>query len=139
MRMTNHNRPTAPLRPTGPRPERSRGAAAVEFALVLPILVALLFGIIEFGRIYNAKLTLANAAREAARDYVITGDENLIEAFVASLDTSLTDVDVTIDDQCDADPPHILANVSSEHSFVVPLIASSDLSLTETIVLRCGT
>lgn len=99
----------------------------------------LLFGIIEFGRIYNAKLTLANAAREAARHYVITGDEDLIAALVASLETSLDNVAVAIDDQCAADPPHILANVSSVYSFVVPLISSSDLNLTETIVLRCGT
>lgn len=138
MGCTDVEQTAAPTRRAASKQDRTRGAAAIEFALVLPILVALLFGIIEFGRIYNAKLTLANAAREAARDYVITGDEDLLAAFVASLDTTLTDVAVDIDNQCDADPPHILAEVSSVHSFVVPLISSSDLDLTETVVLRCG-
>ncbi|MCM3484471.1 TadE/TadG family type IV pilus assembly protein [Kocuria rosea] len=49
-----------------------RGAAAVEFALVVPILLALLLGIIEFGRAYNAQISLTHAAREAARTMAIT-------------------------------------------------------------------
>ncbi|HKU29947.1 MAG TPA: TadE/TadG family type IV pilus assembly protein, partial [Arthrobacter sp.] len=40
-----------------------RGAAAVEFALVAPILVLLVLGIMEFGRAYNAQVSLTNAAR----------------------------------------------------------------------------
>jgi Flp pilus assembly protein TadG len=44
-----------------------RGAAAVEFALVLPILMLLIFGIVDFGRMLNAKITITEAAREGAR------------------------------------------------------------------------
>jgi len=43
-----------------------------EFALTLPILLLLMFGVIEFARIFQAWLTLQNAARTAAR-YAITG------------------------------------------------------------------
>ena len=46
---------------------RDRGAAAVEFALLLPMLLLLLFGIIDFGRALNAQITLTQAAREGAR------------------------------------------------------------------------
>ena len=57
------------------RQERyERGAVAVEFALVLPLLLTLVFGIIEFGRIYNAQIVFSNAAREAARTMAITED-----------------------------------------------------------------
>jgi Flp pilus assembly protein TadG len=49
------------------------GSVAVEFALILPLLVALLIGIAEFGMTYNAQVTLSNAAREAARTLVVTG------------------------------------------------------------------
>jgi Flp pilus assembly protein TadG len=49
-----------------------RGAAAVEFALVLPILILLLFGIIEFSRVWNLKQTLTDAAREGTRIAVIS-------------------------------------------------------------------
>jgi Flp pilus assembly protein TadG len=48
-----------------------RGAAAVEFALVLPILILLLFGIIEFARVWNVRQTLTDAAREGARVAVV--------------------------------------------------------------------
>lgn len=44
----------------------------VEFALVLPILLVLLFGIIEFGRIFQAWLSVQNSARFAVR-YAVTG------------------------------------------------------------------
>jgi Flp pilus assembly protein TadG len=44
-----------------------RGAAAVEFALILPVIILLLFGIIEFGRAWNVKQVLTDAAREGAR------------------------------------------------------------------------
>ncbi|MHB8185055.1 MAG: TadE/TadG family type IV pilus assembly protein [Dermatophilaceae bacterium] len=44
-----------------------RGAAAVEMALVLPLLLFLLMGMIDFGRAYNAQIQLSAAAREGAR------------------------------------------------------------------------
>ncbi|KRF08447.1 pilus assembly protein TadE [Arthrobacter sp. Soil782] len=49
-----------------------RGAVAVEMALLLPVLVLLLLGIMEFGRAYNAQVTLTNAAREGVRVMAIT-------------------------------------------------------------------
>lgn len=49
------------------------GAAAVEFALVMPLLFLLLFGIIDFGRAYNMQLALTQAAREGVRVAAIGG------------------------------------------------------------------
>ena len=43
------------------------GAAAVEMALVLPLLLLVLFGIIDFGRGFNAQMQVTQAAREAVR------------------------------------------------------------------------
>lgn len=48
-----------------------RGAAAVEFALVLPVLLLILLGIIEYGRAFYMQNSLTNAARVAARAMVI--------------------------------------------------------------------
>jgi Flp pilus assembly pilin Flp len=47
------------------------GAAAVEFALLLPLLVLLLFGLIQFGLAFNTKIQATNAAREGARMAVV--------------------------------------------------------------------
>ena len=49
----------------------SEGQALVEFALLLPLFLLLLFGMIDFGRAYSASVTLTNAAREGARFGVI--------------------------------------------------------------------
>ena len=54
--------------------DSQRGAAAVEFALVLPILLLLVMGIIEFGLIFNSQISLTNAAREGARVMAIHND-----------------------------------------------------------------
>jgi Flp pilus assembly pilin Flp len=50
------------------------GAAAVEFALLLPLLVLLLFGLIEFGFAFSTRIQATNAAREAARRAVVGVD-----------------------------------------------------------------
>ena len=58
--------PRSPHRRDDRRP-RDRGAAAVEFALVLPLLLLVVCGIVDFGRAYNAQVALTQAAREGAR------------------------------------------------------------------------
>jgi Flp pilus assembly protein TadG len=49
------------------RHERVRGQSLVEFALILTPLFLVLLGIIQFGFIFNTNITMANAARDAAR------------------------------------------------------------------------
>ena len=49
------------------RRDREDGVAAVEFALVLPILVMLLFGVTSVGLTYSDHLSITNAVREGAR------------------------------------------------------------------------
>lgn len=47
--------------------KNAKGQSSVEFALVLPVLILLLLGIMEFGRIFAGYLELQNAARDGAR------------------------------------------------------------------------
>jgi len=49
---------------TGIRQYGNSGASAVEFAIILPILVMLVFAAIDFGRLFYARLIIANIARE---------------------------------------------------------------------------
>lgn len=72
-----------------PTDGRRRGAAIVEFALVMPVLFLLLIGIIEFGRALMVQQVLTNASREGARRAVIesaTADEveQLVRDYLAT-------------------------------------------------------
>ena len=66
-----------------------RGAAAVEFALVAPILVLLILGIMEFGRAYNAQVSLTNAAREGVRVMAISNDQTAAKTAAKNAAVSL--------------------------------------------------
>ena len=68
------------------------GASAVEFAIVLPILVLLVFGIIEFSVAFYDKAMITNASREGARAGIVfrvppvTDDEitNIVNTYLGS-------------------------------------------------------
>src|SRR5262249_3227792 len=60
-------RSEAVMKRVPPRPGPRRGAAAVELALLLPFLLALLLGVWEVGRLIQINQVLSNAAREGAR------------------------------------------------------------------------
>jgi Flp pilus assembly protein TadG len=51
--------------------DNERGASAVEFAIILPLLVIMVFGIIEFGLLFYDKAVVTNASREAARAGIV--------------------------------------------------------------------
>lgn len=53
------------------RPCQQRGAAAVEFALVLPLLLALLVGTLDLGLMLYDKAVITNASREGARAGIV--------------------------------------------------------------------
>lgn len=59
------------------KPER-RGAALVEAAVVLPLLLLIVMGIIEFGRAMMVVQLITNGAREGARRAVLDGSTNTI-------------------------------------------------------------
>jgi Flp pilus assembly protein TadG len=60
------------------------GAAAVEMALVLPLLLLVLFGIIDFGRGFNAQMQVTQAAREAVRVKALGQDDTAARARVTA-------------------------------------------------------
>ena len=82
--------------------ENRRGTALVEMALVLPIFLMIVLGVIEFGRAMMVSQVVTNAAREGARSAVVDGSTNAevtswIEDFLeGAIGTAPGDVDVTI-------------------------------------------
>lgn len=76
---------------------RQQGQDIVEYALVLPLLILLLFGIVEFGFLFLTYNTVANAAREGARAGVIPSTSDAeIEAAARNLATGLDPAELTI-------------------------------------------
>jgi Flp pilus assembly protein TadG len=62
-----------------------RGTSAVEFAIVLPLLVVFIFGIIEFGLVFYNKAMVTNASREAARAGIVYRDPPVTVAEIQSV------------------------------------------------------
>jgi len=94
------------MRAAGPNIRRKQdGQAMVEFALVAPILLLLVFGIIQFGILLNNYLTLTDAVRAGARQAAVSRTlsdpagtaENRVRTAAANLDTSPDVLGVTVD------------------------------------------
>ena len=68
------------------RLESESGQALVEFALVLPIFLLLLLGIVEFARAWNIYEVLTDAGREGARNAVVddptTNDPAIVKTLI---------------------------------------------------------
>jgi Flp pilus assembly protein TadG len=124
--------------------DRSRGAAAVEFALVLLPLLLILFGIIDFGRAYNAKETLAQAAREGAR-LVALNQPNVVSRTQAAA-TGLSGVSVNVNQSCPTGSTQgtdAKVTVTYKFTFVTPVLAligkaSGPLTLTGVGEMPCA-
>lgn len=64
-------------------PRRRRGAAAVEFAIVAPIMLLIAVGMLELGRALSVQQVLTSAAREGAREAILPGaDTNSVNGVV---------------------------------------------------------
>jgi hypothetical protein len=95
------------------------GQALAEFALVLPVLMLLIAGIVEFGRAWNIKQAVTDAAREGARYAVVAdGDVTLdvVEAKIkerlalASIDSAIVQFDGDFHE-----PGEMTVSVSTEY------------------------
>ena len=106
-----------------------KGQAMVEFALVLPVLLLVLCGILEFSWVMYGKLSLENAAREGARAGSV--GENITEAttsaqnrIIAVIPGNLADgITQTISFSAPSDPSSgdITVNLQTEMDSLTPI------------------
>ena len=128
-----------------------RGAAAVEFALVLPLLLLILFGIIDFGRALNTQITLTQAAREGARVAALGQSTANVVTRTQTSATGLSPVSVTVTGcpQGAGAGANATVKASYQFSFVTPVGAivsmlggsgfGSPITMTATGVMPCET
>ena len=119
--------------------EHRRGAAVVEFALVVPLFFMLVFGIIEFGQGFMVSQLINSAAREGARVAIASGSTNAdVEAAVLGIierstttDPNNVTVSITVTpDGNNPDPAHQVAAASKRDLCTVDVrVGFSDVSL----------
>lgn len=108
------------------------GQAMLEFALILPIFLLILCGIIDFGWLFYNQLALNNICREGARYAIVNTEEKTqadilshIDAFIDS-NYAIQDVDVGITYSKPTDPlsGDVTVAVSREFSYLTPIIST---------------
>jgi Flp pilus assembly protein TadG len=78
-------------RPAHRRRRRNRsGQALLEFALITPLLLALIIGVVELSRAWNAQQVITNTAREALRAAVVADPNFTQDAMYARIDEQLS-------------------------------------------------
>ena len=111
-----------------------RGAVAVELAILLPILVMVVFAIIEFGRFYSATITVTHASREAVRR-VALGTGSASTAGISAASPLV--VTVSTGPACVAGAD-ATATVSTQFDYNIPFVRAGMTSIARTARMRCG-
>ncbi len=117
---------------------RDDGAALVEFSLVLILLMLITFGVIGFGRAYNAQVTLTHATREGVRVLAITGDP--VAATQATRDAAPTLDPALLSVSPGACSPGFPTELTASYPFElsIPFWGTRNLTLDATAVMRCS-
>jgi Flp pilus assembly protein TadG len=117
-----------------------RGAVAVEFALIFPVLILILVGIVEFGSMYNAQLLVTGAAREAAREMAITGSVSQAQAAgvgeAVGLSPVMTASNISISSPSCSTGQDITVTVTYDKPFLTGMFGTS-MALTATATRQC--
>lgn len=119
--------------------------AMVETVIVLPVLLLILFSIVEFGVLFGRWQTLSNAAREGARTAVVfrTGCNassvesdvrDTVKNYAKSLGISLADGDIAVSGACGDSGTKSTVTVTFTHQFKVVAGLAPGLSPTLDLV-----
>src|SRR6056297_820462 len=100
--------------------KNKKGQAMVETIFVLPLLFLLIFGIIEFGRIYFTYMTLSNAAREGARYSAVGMSSTDVESHINNVTSTVGTVDIDVDDE--TSDGNIIVSVSHNLELIMPIV-----------------
>lgn len=126
-----------------------RGAAAVELALLLPVLMLLVMGIVDFGIVFHQQVSLSGAAREGARYYALHNDlagaaaraidaaPSVIPAPTVAVCVGASTSTCTIDAACT--PGDIVqVTTSTPVDLNIPFGPVGTITVTGRGVMRCG-
>jgi len=122
------------------------GVAAVEFALLLPIILLILVGTIEFGLMMFTQEVLTNASREGARAGIIqvipkptdADIKDVVVNYAQNARVALTPADVAVAGAGGVFPNPLTVTVTYNYNFLVPGLfgLGPTLQLTAQTVMR---
>jgi len=116
-----------------------KGASAVEFALILPILIILVFGIVQFGIAFNNYITITHAAREGARiaavDLNNTDLKNIIIERAFPVQINEDDIVISTPEGTNIGDP-VEVEITYNISITIPLVGSWDIPLKNKAIMR---
>jgi hypothetical protein len=118
---------------TGKRDEK--GAAAAELAIVLPIFIILVFGIVEFGLAFNRLQGVHAAAREGARIGAVAPGAECAQALDALDGLGVTGFACTVSQSCPGDK--VIVEVSASEEIDIPIVGTRTVSLSGRGEFRC--
>ena len=126
-----------------------RGVAAAEFALLLPVLLLMLLGIIEFGMIMYSREVVTNAAREGARAGIVQGPPKRTEGqikeiarnYLTNTGINSSKVEFAVTNAELVSPNNLTVQATYEYNFLfpyIPMIAGipSPLDIRTQVVMR---
>lgn len=126
-------------------PSRERGATAVEFAILLPVLLLLVLGIMEFGRAFHVQTTLSNAARDGVRVMALqdsaTAARSTAKASAHSLPLTDSMIRVTPTSCASAvtgTPGEATVTIRYPFALVSGFLPIDDFAITGTGTMRCN-
>lgn len=105
-----------------------RGQSLAEFALVLPVLVLLLFGIIQFGITFNNYITLTDAVRAGARKAAVSRHQpdpvgvTTAQVQTAAIDLDPDDLQITVESSWEAGDE---VEVSASYPYAIKLLGKT--------------
>ena len=113
------------------------GASAVEFAIILPVLVMLVFGIVEFGVAYNNYLAITHAAREGARIAAVDLNNPSLESMIIERAYPVIpdSISVNTPEGTEIGDP-VVVTVTYGISITIPFVGSWDIPLNSRATMR---
>jgi hypothetical protein len=112
------------------------GAAAVEFAVILPLLLLIVGGIIDFGFMFNAQIAVTHAAREGVRVEAIgTGDPVATATASFTVVPGVSGFTASVSRSC---PSGAGAQMRTQTTFEPLIIPIGSRTLRSEAVMRCN-
>ena len=123
-----------------------RGASAVEFAILLPVLMLILFGTIEFGMMMYSREVLTNASREGARAGIVQQTpkptvgqiQGIVTTYLTNTGINPANVTVNVTGAGGVFPNNLTVSASYPYRFFTPGILGlgNSITLTTQTVMR---